>query len=899
LSSWINSAQTLLLSGLTDESDLLSQVPCELTDWWETSMPMDVGIHGLTASEAARRLAAGQGNVVAHRSSRSAWEIVKANVLTRFNAIIGVLLAVGLVFGAPQDSLFGLVIVVNSAVGIVQELRAKRSLDALALLDAVPVTVVRDNAEVSVPPEEVVLGDLVLLGAGVKIAVDGDVTAATGLEVDESLLTGEADPVGKEPGERVLSGSFVTAGSGAYVATAVGRDAYANRLVAQVRRFDLTRSELVAGINRILRGIQWVIVPVGVLLVASQLRSASTLSEAMVGSVAGIVPMIPEGLVLMTSVAFAVGVVRLGRRRCLVQEMPAVEVLARVDTLCVDKTGTLTQPILEVAAIDLVDGHADGHTREALAALVAADPHPNPTLQAIGGYLAAQHVLGPRWAAENVVPFSSARKFSAAVFRGHGGWILGAADVILRPGDPVRGRAEATAGQGLRVLALGRLPDGTAPGERSPDAVTPVALVLLRQRLRENAAQTLRYLAEESVSVKVLSGDNAASVGAIAAALGLPGADHPVDARQLPEEKAALAEALSACSVFGRVTPQQKQTFVDALRSGGHVVAMTGDGVNDALALKNADLGIAMGSGSPATRGTAKIVLLDDDFGTLPHLLAEGRRVLGNIERVAGLFLVKTAYSVVLALLVGVAHVPFPLLPRHVTLIGSLTIGIPGFFLALAPNTERARPGFVRRVLWFAVPAGLACGLATFAAYGLALQTSGSNLPADKTTAALALFIAAASALALVARPYTRWRLLLLLAVIAAFVLCVTVPFLAHFFALTFTSRRDVAYAVGVGALAAVIMLVVDRLLAPTRPSERSRHPWRLDRSASRRASRSPGEDECRGPAEDDCARQEETDDQADDAAAGDEQGTADGAAAGAGAADQERHGGPRRGPRS
>src|SRR4051794_2411935 len=782
-------------------------------------MPMHLGIQGLTASEAARRLATGQGNVVPHGSSRSAWEIIKANVLTRFNAIIGVLLAVGLAFGAPQDSLFGLVIVVNSAVGIIQELRAKRSLDALALLDAAPVAVVRDDDEVSVPPEEVVLGDLVLLGAGGKIAVDGDVTAATGLEVDESLLTGEADPVGKEPGERVLSGSFVTAGGGAYVATAVGQDAYANRLMAQVRRFDLTRSELMAGINRILRGIQWVIVPVGVLLVASQLRSASTLSEAMVGSVAGIVPMIPEGLVLMTSVAFAVGVVRLGRRRCLVQEMPAVEVLARVDTLCVDKTGTLTQPILEVTAIDLVGGHVDVNVREALAALVAADPHPNPTLQAIGGFLGAQHVPGQRWAAQNVVPFSSARKFSAAVFHGHGGWILGAPDVILRPGDPVRGRAESAAGQGLRVLALGRFPDGTAPGERPPDAVTPVALVLLRQRLRENAAQTLRYLAQEGVSVKVLSGDNAASVGAIAAAIGLPGADHAVDARQLPEDKAALAEALSVYSVFGRVTPQQKQTFVDALRSGGHVVAMTGDGVNDALALKNADLGIAMGSGSPATRGTAKIVLLDDNFGTLPHLLAEGRRVLGNIERVAGLFLVKTAYSIVLALLVGVAHVAFPLLPRHVTLIGSLTIGIPGFFLALAPNTERARPGFVRRVLWFAVPAGLACGLATFATYGLALQTPGSDLSADRTTAALALFITAASALALVARPYTAWRLLLLLAVIAAFVLCVTVPSLADFFALTFTDRRDVAYAIGVGALAAVLMIVVDRLMAPARPA--------------------------------------------------------------------------------
>jgi cation-transporting ATPase E len=312
------------------------------------------------------------------------------------------------------------------------------------------------------------------------------------------------------------------------------------------------------------------------------------------------------------------------------------------------------------------------------------------------------------------------------------------------------------------------------------------------------------------VSVKVFSGDNAASVGAVAGALGLPGADRPVDARRMQSDPSTLADALSASSVFGRVTPQQKRTFVEALRARGHVVAMTGDGVNDALALKTADLGIAMGSGTPATRGVAKIVLLDDDFAVLPHVLAEGRRVLGNIERVAGLFLVKTTYSVLLALLVGVAHLPFPLLPRHVTLIGTLTIGIPGFFLALAPNAERARPGFVRRVLRFAVPGGLACALATFAAYGLALRAPASDLPADRTAAALALFVAAFGALALVSRPYTWWRLLLLMAVVAAFVVVAVVPFTAGFFALTFSVWDD-GCAVLAGLVAGAVMVGVDR----------------------------------------------------------------------------------------
>ncbi len=768
---------------------------------------------GLTSAEVARRRAAGQGNVVGHRTSRSAGEIVRANVLTRFNAIIGVLLAAGLVFGAPQDALFGLVIVVNSAVGIVQELRAKRSLDALALLDAAPVTVRRDGADVEVPPEDVVLGDLVLLRAGAKIVVDGEVTAAAGLEVDESLLTGEADPVPKVPGDPVLSGSFVPAGGGAFVVMAVGEAAYANRLVAEVRRFDLTHSELMAGINRILRAIQWLIVPVGALLVVSQLRSAATLSEAVVGSVAGIVPMIPEGLVLMTSVAFAVGVVRLARRRCLVQELPAVEVLARVDVLCVDKTGTLTEPTLEATGVEPVGEAGDGDvaaTLAALAALVAADPAPNPTLEAIGR-LVGDHAGGTPWRASAVVPFSSARKFSAAVFEGRGGWVLGAPDVLLPPADPARIRAEVAAAGGMRVLALGRLPDGAVPAEQLPDAVRAVALVVLRQRLRPHAAATLRELGEEGVAVKVFSGDNAASVGAVAGALGLPGADRPVDARQLPSDPSALADALAASSVFGRVSPQQKRDFVEALRGRGHVVAMTGDGVNDALALKTADLGVAMGSGSPATRGTAKVVLLDDDFATLPHLLAEGRRVLGNIERVAGLFLVKTTYSVLLALLVGVAHLPFPLLPRHVTLVGALTIGIPGFFLALAPNSERARPGFVRRVLRFAVPAGLACGVATFVAYGLALEAPESGLVADRTSAALALFLAATVALALVARPYTWWRLGLVGAMVAAFAVVAAIPFARDFFALSFSNPADIASAVLAAALAAAIMIGVDR----------------------------------------------------------------------------------------
>ncbi len=766
---------------------------------------------GLTTAEVAQRQRAGQANTVTRAPSRSAWEIVRANVLTRFNAIIGVLLAVVLVFGPLRDGLFGLVIVVNSAVGIVQELRAKRTLDALALLEREPVRVRRDRTEVRVPPEGLVVGDLILVGAGAKIPVDGDVVAADGLEVDESLLSGEPDPVAKHPGEALLSGSFVVAGSGEFVATRVGDDAYANRLTAQARRFDLAHSTLMAGINRLLRILTWVIVPVGVLLVVSQLRSAGGLAEAMVGSVAGLVPMIPEGLVLMTSVAFAVGVIRLGRRRCLVQELPAIEVLARVDVLCADKTGTLTAPGMDVTQLVVAQG-SEAQVRAVLGAMARTDPAPNPTVQAIA---AAVPAPAGDWAVTARTPFSSARRYSAASFAGRDTWVLGAPEVVVPAGDALRQQAQTLAAGGLRVLAVGHVANAGDP----LGTVEPVALVVLRQRLRPEAAPTLAYLAGQGVAVKVLSGDNPASVGAVAGTLGLAGATDPVDASHLGAEPGATLERHS---VFGRVAPAQKRQFVAALRAAGHTVAMTGDGVNDALALKEADLGIAMGSGSPATRAVAKIVLLDDSFAALPQILAEGRRVLANIERVASLFLIKTTYSLVLALLVGVAHLPYPFLPRHITLVGALTIGIPGFFLALAPNNERFRPGFLHRVLRLAVPAGLVCGLAAFTTYGLARLDTASDQTSDRSAATLTLFLVAAWALALIARPYTWWRAALVAAMLAAFALVAALPATAAFFALTYTDPVTDTVALATAAAGILALTVLHVFQTPTDVTTRS-----------------------------------------------------------------------------
>jgi cation-transporting ATPase E len=781
---------------------------------------------GLTNAQVAERAARGEANDAARRPSRPVSEIIRANVVTRFNAIVGSLGVLILVTGRPQDALFGLVIVANSAIGVVQELRAKRTLDRLAVLGEEPVRVMRDGAQVEIRPQQIVLGERILIGSGDRIMVDGDIADGSGLEIDESLLTGESDPVAKEPGDQVLSGSFVVSGSGAFTATGVGRHAYAARLVAEASTFSLAKSELMAGINRFLRLITWVIVPVAILLTASQLAYANgAFSDAVAGAVAGIVTMIPEGLVLITSVAFAVGVIRLGRRQCLVQELPAIEVLARVDVLCLDKTGTLTEGGMELdEIIDLAPGTP---VRQVLASLAAAEERPNATLRAIASGTDGAVALP----AVRVVPFSSARKWSGAVLDGNGpaggGWVIGAPDVLLAPGDPARRDAERRAAEGRRVLALGRTgagdlgdlgghgnPGGSGSLGRTGRPVEAVALLVLRQRLRADAPRTLGYFAQQNVAVKVISGDSAASVGAIASQLGVEGAGHPVDARTLPsgedlhqpgpadhpgvvrsppEDLAALADVLERNSVFGRVTPRQKQAFVAALQSRGHTVAMTGDGVNDVLALSRADLGVAMGSGSGATRAVAKIVLLDDSFASLPHVVAEGRRVLGNIERVASLFLTKTVYAMLLATATavvgfaatsGLEGLRFPFLPRHLTLISTLTIGIPAFILALAPSTQRVEPGFVTRVLRFALPAGIAAAAATFSSYVIARLTPGSTLVADRTTAVITLAAVALWVLALIARPYTWWRLTLIAAMAAGFVLVLAVPWARTFFSL-------------------------------------------------------------------------------------------------------------------
>ncbi|UZF55258.1 HAD-IC family P-type ATPase [Gordonia polyisoprenivorans] len=804
---------------------------------------------GLTADEVAERVAAGQVNSMPDRSGRSVGDIIRANVFTRINAILGVLFAIVAFTGSFINGLFGLLIVANSGIGIIQEVRAKRTLDRLAIVGQTRPRVRRDGQVHELPPAEVVIDDIIEVGAGDQIVVDGEVVESLVLDVDESLLTGEADAVDKAAGDKILSGSFVVSGSGAYRATKVGADAYASQLAAEASKFTLVSSELMSGINEILKVITWLLIPAGVLTIVNQLFiSGNGLRASLLGMVAALVPMVPEGLVLMTSIAFAVGVVRLGRRQCLVNELPAIEGLARVNVVCADKTGTLTENGMRLSEVRGVGDAADTTSvDDVLAALAANDRSPNASVLA----LAEAYPQAPDWHLTAIEPFTSAKKWSGMSFADaagadRGNWILGAPDVLLDPDSAPATLASDIGANGLRVLLLGHTdvpvdtdPDAAPTESRSattvPGTLTPVALVVLEQRVRDDARDTLDYFASQHVEVKVISGDNARSVGAVAQSLGLGSPESAVDARSLPDDPAELAEVVSDGVIFGRVRPDQKRAMVAALQSRADTVAMTGDGVNDVLALKDADIGVAMGSGSSAARAVAQIVLLDNKFATLPYVVGEGRRVIGNIERVSNLFLTKTVYAVLLALFVGVAGVAgkifgfaslsYPFQPIHVTISAWFTIGVPAFILSLAPNNERARTGFVRRVLTQAVPNGIIVGLAAFITYvivnpggtGVALGGDSVDLPPAQTQAATATLICliavALYVLAVVARPYTWWKIVLLVASVGAYVIIFAWPWTQHMFKLD-SSNWDMNVVAFIAAACGIAGVeIVSRLL--------------------------------------------------------------------------------------
>nr|WP_306422966.1 HAD-IC family P-type ATPase [Paenarthrobacter aurescens] len=747
-----------------------------------------MSVQGLSAADVAERVAAGQSNAFVQDTSRSVWSIVRANVLTLFNGIILACFIVLFAIGRWQDALFGFSAIANAVIGSVQEYRAKRALDRLALLNAPHARVMRDGSEAEIDLDDVVLDDTLVLRAGDQVPADALVAASRGLQVDESMLTGESDAVEKADGDRVLSGSVVVAGEGTAIVDRVGADSFANSLAAEAKRFSLVASELRSSIDRVLKWVTWFVGPVALLVLNAQMiaqggwaeaSASGAWRDAATATIASVVAMVPLGLVLMTSITFAVGAVKLARQQVLVQELPAVEGLARVDIICLDKTGTLTQG-------DIVFDAAHPLTTrpgwESVLSWYGVQKDANATARSLAG-----HFTEPSGAPLDRVPFSSARKWSAVVFD-DGMWILGGPEMVFparNSADPVLQQLSTQAAElattGRRTLVLAH---GTpTEDETVPSDAVPVVLLTFKENIRPDAAETLTYFAAQDVDVRIISGDNPQTVAAIAREVGLD-APHGFDARELPDDDQEFLEVINNNVVFGRVTPDQKKRIVVALKAAGHTVAMTGDGVNDALAIKEADIGVAMNSGAAATKAVARLVLLDGKFSHLPSVVAEGRQVIANIERVSMLFLTKTAYATFLAISFGILLLPFPFLPRQLSVTDGLTIGIPAFFLALLPNAQRYIPGFLRRSLTFAVPAGVSVtlGLASYARLAANLQIPEAEI---RTGSTLILAIIGIWILVVLSRPVTRFKGLVIGAMMIGLILVYSVPFARDFLQFT------------------------------------------------------------------------------------------------------------------
>ena len=784
----------------------------------------EIGATGLTSKEVVQRIESGQSNAVKTSTSRSVRDIVRANVFTLFNGIICAAMALVLVTGSWKDAVFGFVIIINTGIGIVTELRAKRTLDKLSILVASEFLVHRDGKDIEVSHNEIVLDDLLWIRAGEQVPADGQIIQTWGLELDESMLTGESRTVRHKVGEQVYSGATAVSGMALVKVNAVGSHSYAATLTAQAKVYKKTVSDLNKGINTILKFMTFLVVPLCILLILSQIHtvggwgtalSTGEWRQAVVSAVAGVVGMIPEGLVLLTSLNFAVAAMRLARHNTLVQELESVETLARVDALNLDKTGTITDGGIAFNRLVMLDSANAAAEQAATQALYDCcnEEQPNGTGQAVLAGLKAQGYGAG--AVESRVPFSSARKWSAVRKSGET-WYMGAPEVIISAleGDysSVLQQVNEYANDGNRVLLVARstapLSEGSCRQKRLRGAVEganvsdgrqldvqaePVALVLCSEKIREDAERTLAWFREQGVRCRVISGDNPVTVGAIARRVKLTGDHEPVamDARELPEDVNELARVLENVDVLGRVLPDQKKAIVKALHTQNHVVAMTGDGVNDALAIKEADLGIAMGNAAPATKAVAQVVLVDSKFSHLPDVVARGRQVMANMERVASLFLVKTVYSALISLGVVLTQIPYPYLPRHITYIGALTIGMPAFILALAPNTRRYIPGFLKRVVTFALPGGIATALSVLLAAWVLPPVMGWNVTGDaadlsalRATSAIILFAMGVFVLARVARPLNGWRGVLVAVFAAAGVIGAFVPFVANFFAL-------------------------------------------------------------------------------------------------------------------
>ncbi len=657
---------------------------------------------GLDQRQVEERVRQGMDNGESGIKTKSEGQIIRENIFTFFNILNFVLGAAVILVGSPRNALFLGVILSNIVIGSFQEIRAKHTIDKLSLISSPKATVLRGGRRQSIPVADVVLDDILLLAAGNQICADA-VVAAGECEVNESLITGESDPVLKTTGEHLLSGSFVVSGSCSAQVEHVGAENYANRIAGDAKYIKKRNSEIMDSIDFIVKIIGFAIIPIGALLFWKQyFVLGDTFQNSVVSTTAAVVGMIPEGLVLLISLAFAVSVIKLSARKTLAQDMYCVETLARVDVLCLDKTGTITEGTMQVDETVPLEGFSQEEMAEALTALVNNLGDDNPTFLALRDHFTGRSV----WRAADAVPFSSARKWSGAFFPGRGAYVMGAGEFVLREGfDAIREQVEGYSENGQRVLLLARSDNGFS-GRELPEDVEPMGLVLISDKIRREAPRTLRYFADQGVDLKVISGDNAVTVANIARKAGLDHAGSYVDATTLETEE-DIREAVRKYSVFGRVTPQQKLAFVQALKADGHTVAMTGDGVNDVLALKEADCSIAMASGSDAARTVSNLVLLDSNFASMPLVVQEGRRSINNLQRSSSLFLVKTIFSALIAVLFIFIEHSYPFEPIQLTLISSLTIGVPSFILALEPNHDRLKGKFIFNVIRMCIPASL------------------------------------------------------------------------------------------------------------------------------------------------------------------------------------------------
>ncbi len=701
----------------------------------------DVTERGLSSADAAKRLR--KLGAPPDTSSRSVSSIVAGNVFTLFNAIIGVFFVLILSLGLIADAVFGVIAIVNSYIGIRQELKAKRTLDELAVLVAPHAKAIRDGSAVDLLAEEVVPGDVIAIEPGDQLVADGETIASRGLTLDESMLTGEADGIRKDVEDRVLSGSFCSSGSGRYRVDAVREESYAGKLAGEARAFRHPPSPLQGEVNRVIVACTWAMAPLAVLLLITFQLRGTDLVEAAQTATAGLVTLIPEGLVLLMSVTFAVAAVRLARKDTLVQQMSATESLAAVDTICVDKTGTLTDGQLRLLGIEVAEGVDPDEATAALGRFAASAGDRNRTLETVAeAFPATPGRVGGE------VPFSSKWKWSGLRLGGVS-HVLGAPDILaasgaltLPPGLTRKLEQETAAGR--RVVAFGQsseaLPDD--PAQAPPPRLKPVALVVLEETLRADAAETIATMREAEVDLKLISGDARATVTAVAYAVGVPADAGVIEGSELPGDPEGLAAAAQRNTIFCRIAPEQKKALVEALRASGRYTAMIGDGVNDVPALKQARLAVAMGSGAQVTKGIADVVLLKDEFARLPEAVAEGRRIARNVHRLARLYLTKSVYAATLILLVAVPGFAFPFLPRHLTLAVFLTIGIPSFVLALAPSDGPLYRGRLLRALAaFAVPAGLATALGSILCFFLVDTVFGGSLEAGRTAATTTLIV--------------------------------------------------------------------------------------------------------------------------------------------------------------